>query len=92
MDTIVVTDASGKGNDGTPKGDLKLNDNGKVGKCFEFNGTNTLDTRYYTGLMDEVKIFDSALTEADIQANLLPIAVDASGKLSSTWGLLKKEY
>jgi len=35
-----VTDASGNGNDGTPKGGVKLNNDGKVGKSFEFNGTD----------------------------------------------------
>ena len=30
-------------------------------------GANTLDNRYYTGLMDEVKIYDIALTEVEVQ-------------------------
>ncbi len=30
-------------------------------------GANTLDSRYYTGLMDEVKIYDVALTESEVQ-------------------------
>jgi len=30
-------------------------------------GANTLDSRYYTGLMDEVKIFDVVLVEAQVQ-------------------------
>ena len=35
-----VADASGNGNEGTPKGDVKLNNDGKIGKSFEFNGKN----------------------------------------------------
>ena len=30
-------------------------------------GANTLDSRFYTGLMDEVKIFDVALPEEDME-------------------------
>ena len=30
-------------------------------------GANTLDSRYYTGLMDEIKIYDVALSEAQVQ-------------------------
>jgi hypothetical protein len=214
----VVKDASGKGNDGTPKGDLKLVDGGKVGKCYQFNGLNsyvdlarviqddftmmawiktdqpgvqlgaqgyqgsgvfwsdvagaandfilavlgtklsffcgnpdtsvnsdkdvvtgswvhvaavrsatdqkigiyidgklekiidhanknslnaqprlhiggnTLDSRYYNGLIDEVRIFDVALIEKDIQGNLSLTAVDVDSKLSTTWGDLKAKF
>ncbi len=35
-------------------------------------GANTLDGRYYTGLMDEVKIYDSVLSAADIRAMAPP--------------------
>lgn len=55
-------------------------------------GGNTLDSRYYNGLMDEVKIYDSALAEDDIKENLAVLAVDAQGKLSTTWGMLKADY
>lgn len=211
----VVKDASGNGNDGTPRGDIKLNDKGKLGKCYEFNGINsyvdlqrvvqenftlmawiktdkpgiqvgnqgyqgsgliwsdvggvtndfilallgtklsffcgnpdlsvnsdkdivtgdwvhvagvrnlkdlkisifingkhektidhankgplnaqarihiggnTLDSRYYAGLMDEVKIFDSALTEQEISESLSVVSVEANGKLSTLWGSIK---
>ncbi|HGJ67473.1 TPA: LamG domain-containing protein [bacterium] len=210
----VIIDSSGNGNDGMRKGNIKLNDNGKVGKCFEFNGNsyidiarvvqddftlmawiktdqvgvevgnhgyegsglfwsdiggvandfilavlgkklsffcgnpdtsvnsdkeivtgdwvhvagvrsvtdqkisiyingkfensieylnegslnaqprihiggNTLDRRYYRGLMDEVKIFDSALTEEDMQQILAFSTVDSIDKISATWGMLK---
>ena len=212
-----VPDASGNGNDGTPKGDVKLSDDGKIGKCFEFNGQNsyvdlervvqddftlmawintdqpgvqlgaqgyqgsgiiwsdisgvandfilaalgtklsffcgspdlsvnsdqdittgewvhvaatrimgqkisiyingkhektidhanknplsaqprihiggnTLDSRYYTGLMDEVKIFDAALTEEEVEQAQTPASVDARWKLATTWGTLKTSY
>ena len=212
----VIKDSSGKGNDGAKKGDIKLNDNGKIGKCFEFNGTdsyvdilrvvqdnftlmawiktdqsgangsqgyqgtglfwsdvagvandfilailgaklsffcgnpdasvnsdkeivtgqwihvagvrnetdqkisiyidgkqekiidhanknplnaqarlhiggNTLDSRYYKGYMDEVKIFDSALTEQEIKDSLSTAAVDSAGKLSTTWAMIKSD-
>jgi hypothetical protein len=211
----VIEDASGNGNNGTPKGDVKLNNDGKMGKCFEFNGQNsyidlervvqddftlmawikadtpgiqagaqgyqgsgliwsdvagvandfilavlgtklsffcgnpdlsansdadvvtgqwvhvagtrsatdqkvaiyidgkhertidhanagpldaqpriaiggnTLDTRYYAGLIDEVKFFDVALTEQEIREVLAPTSVDARSKLATTWAALK---
>ena len=33
-------------------------------------GANTLDGRYYEGLMDEVKVYDVALTEAQVAASM----------------------
>ena len=56
-------------------------------------GGNVLDNRYYTGLIDEVKIFDAALTEAEIQKTSSSLAaVDARSKLATTWGSLKAIY
>ncbi len=55
-------------------------------------GGNTLDSRYYTGLMDEVKLFDVILTEAEIGEMSAPIAVDARAKLATTWGGVKAVY
>lgn len=37
-------------------------------------GGNVLDSRYYTGLIEEVKIFDVALTEQEIQQVSVPTA------------------
>jgi hypothetical protein len=56
-------------------------------------GGNVLDNRYYTGLMDEVKIFDAALTEQEIQkASSSLAAVDSRSKLAVTWGTLKLDF
>lgn len=56
-------------------------------------GGNVLDTRYYTGLMDEVKIFDAALTEQEIQkASSSLAAIDSRAKLAATWGSLKLDF
>jgi len=55
-------------------------------------GGNVLDNRYYTGLMDEVKIFDAALTEQEIQASLSLAAVDSRSKLTTSWGSIKFIY
>ncbi len=38
-------------------------------------GSNTLDSRYYTGLMDEVRIFDVALSDGEIAAVMKGAAV-----------------
>jgi len=56
-------------------------------------GGNVLDNRYYTGLMDEVKIFDTALTEQEIQKASSSLAsVDSRAKLATTWGSLKLNF
>ena len=55
-------------------------------------GGNVLDNRYYTGLMDEVKIFDTALSEQEIQQTSNPSSVDSKSKLTTTWGSLKLNF
>ena len=53
---------------------------------------------YFTGIIDEVAIFNAALGAEDIQTlmnkglkeSLNPNAVDLSGKLISTWAALRK--
>ena len=55
-------------------------------------GANTLDGRYYAGLMDEVKLFDAALDADEIQEVSSPAAVDARAKLAASWGRIKGIY
>jgi hypothetical protein len=48
----------------------------------------------FNGTIDEVQVWDRALTETEIQQSmrdLMTFAVDASGKLAATWGGLKTE-
>jgi len=57
-------------------------------------GANTLDSRYFTGLIDEVKIYDVALTAADIKAMAPPKLkarkpIPADGALSVSMPLLQ---
>ncbi len=57
-------------------------------------GANTLDSRYFTGLVDEVKIYDVALSAADIKAMAPPKLkarkpIPADGALSVTMPLLQ---
>jgi hypothetical protein len=51
------------------------------------------DLRYFNGLIDEVVLYNRALSEAEIielmSANLATTAVEASDKVASTWGDLK---
>ena len=51
-------------------------------------GANVRDNRYYTGLIDEVKFFDTVLGEAEIQQLTAP--VEPSGKLVATWGEIRE--
>ena len=52
-------------------------------------GGNVLDNRYYAGLIDEVKIFDAALTEGEVQQVSTTTPVEPIGKLAVTWAKLK---
>ncbi len=46
--------------------------------------------RFYKGLIDEVKIWNIALTAAEIdQSGQVPSSVDATEKLTTTWGNIK---
>lgn len=48
----------------------------------------------FNGLIDEVQVWDRALSENEIQESmedLTSFAVDASGKLTTTWGNLKTQ-
>jgi hypothetical protein len=48
----------------------------------------------YNGIIDEVQVWDRAITEKEIKDSMGDItvtAVDTSGKLTTTWGSLKSE-
>ena len=47
---------------------------------------------YFVGIIDEAAIFNAALSEADIQTIMDSgiTAVQAAGKLATTWGYLKQ--
>ncbi|MEN6423955.1 MAG: LamG domain-containing protein, partial [Phycisphaerales bacterium] len=49
-------------------------------------GSNTLDSRYYTGLMDEVRLFDVVLTDAEIVTIMkgAPLAQDPDPENEAT--------
>ena len=54
------------------------------------------EDRHYVGVIDEVAIYDRALTPDEIvqnqNASLGITSVDPAGKLSSTWGEIKAGY
>lgn len=49
--------------------------------------------RYFPGLLDEVRIYDRALTVEEVQQNFEyknnALAIDSAGKLAVTWGAMK---
>lgn len=48
------------------------------------------DTDHFPGKIDEVRLYDKALSEADIQKVMdTPADVQARGKLTTTWGKIK---
>jgi len=64
----------------------------RIGYSQGYNG-DLADIRYFDGLIDEVVLYNRALSEAEIKdlmaANLSTTAVNASGKAATTWGEIK---
>ncbi len=53
--------------------------------------TQHLGGIWYHGLIDEVAVYNRALSEAEIQKNYTDmLAVDSAGKLTTTWGRIKR--
>jgi hypothetical protein len=47
---------------------------------------------WYAGGIDEVAIFEGALSDADVRRlHTLALAVEPTGKLTVTWGALKTQ-
>jgi len=49
----------------------------------------TYENRYLKGKLDDIKIWDEALSEGEIQESMEAAAVEPTGKLSLTWGEIK---
>jgi len=64
----------------------------RIGYSVGYGGV-IADVRYFNGLIDEVVLYNRALSEAEIKdlmaANLATTAVNASGKAATTWGEIK---
>ena len=64
----------------------------RIGYSQGYNG-DLADIRHFDGLIDEVVLYNRALSEAEIKdlmaANLSTTAVNASGKAATTWGDIK---
>ncbi|MBM3238969.1 LamG domain-containing protein [Candidatus Poribacteria bacterium] len=64
-------------------------------KVFEIGG-NTIDSRYVNGILDEVAIWNRALSDDEItqamNGKLISAAVAPRGKLTVTWGDIKEGY
>jgi hypothetical protein len=60
-----------------------------------FKDANPNPARHFVGVIDEIAIYDRALTPDEINQNMGAVegvaAVDPAGKLSSTWGEIKAE-
>ena len=83
--------------DGELDDDPTHNDDGKVGtisgatKLFVGKGAKDNNATSWPGLIDDIRIYDRVLTEAEI-ADLASgvLAVEADGKLATTWAHLKQ--
>jgi hypothetical protein len=63
-----------------------------IGTDFEIGGAHNGQPREFTGIIDEVVIFDRALSDGEIQQvmNGEFMAVESEGKLAVTWGEIKE--
>jgi len=46
----------------------------------------------FNGIMDELKIWNKALTNEEIKQAMMPFAVEPSGKSATCWGCIKANY
>jgi hypothetical protein len=59
-------------------------------------GASIDDPRYFSGVIDEVRVWNRALSEKEIAGNMNKgkgelLAVNKTGKLAATWGLIKNQ-
>jgi len=51
---------------------------------------------FFEGIIDDVAIYNRALTEKEIRTDMgggvLPLAVQSTEKLATTWGSIKADY
>ena len=67
-------------------GDARM-DFGTQGMCI---GASQGNSNFFNGVIDEFKIWSVALTAEEVKANMeKALAVEAEGKLTTTWGKLK---
>ncbi len=79
-------------------GEEKAEDAGKAGIAYLGTAGDTMIGSWgatgqkFNGIIDEVMVWDRALTEAEIEQSMgdLAAAVDPSGKLTTTWARVKK--
>ena len=50
------------------------------------------DVDWFEGLIDEIVIYNRALSEADLTRLMNPLNVEPQGKVTTTWGSLKDAY
>jgi hypothetical protein len=79
-------------------GEQVVEDAGKAGIAYKGTSGDTMIGSWgntgqkFNGLVDEVQVWDRALSEAEIKDSMKDLtveAVDSSGKLTTTWGKLK---
>jgi hypothetical protein len=66
--------------------------NAPLGLEHRFGGSLTIGTyqdRFLNGKIDDIRIWDEALSEQQIQDSMKPAQVESAGKLSISWGRIK---
>lgn len=63
-----------------------------VGTDFAIGGAHNGQPREFTGIIDEVAVFNRALSDAEIKQRMASIAaIETRGKLAALWGRLKTD-
>ena len=70
---------------------VKVDNNVGIGRCHWCGGGKTMG---FNGILDEIKLWQAALTEDEVQlamsGKLVDAAISTSGRLATTWASIKK--
>jgi hypothetical protein len=81
--------------DGALDGEKAANVKPGLTKVDVYIGRGSAGAHQLIGMIDEVRLSDAALSEADIKKSLQGLAttpVNAKGKLATSWGVIKANY
>ena len=56
-----------------------------------FIGARGGTQRFVVGARDEIKVYNYALSEAELAADMTPAAVEPNGKLTTIWSMIKAQ-
>ena len=72
--------------------DINANKIGTNDQPFCIGGNAGNSNRWFDGMIDEVIVYNRALTEAEIKKDMEGLSVDLGHKTAVTWGSIKRQY